>query len=138
MSPRLAGAALALIAAALLAMSIVTSAWWAGHPEVEGRTIEAKTVHVGLHGAQGCNTGGDDTCTSLDMPGAFTATGYAEAGVAALLAISAVILAIATLRLTESRKQIASVVFVLTGLAVVVGIALIVQGPKVKASQHVA
>jgi len=65
MPPRLAGAMLALIASALLALSIVTSAWWAGHPEVEGRTIDAKSVFVGLHGAEGCNTGGDGACTTL-------------------------------------------------------------------------
>ncbi|MBA3460152.1 MAG: hypothetical protein H0T46_09345, partial [Deltaproteobacteria bacterium] len=138
MSPRLAGAVLALIAAALLAISIVTSAWWTGHPSVEGRTIEAKTVHVGLHGAEGCNTGGDGACTKLDLPGAFTLTGYVAAGATGLLALAMIVMAIMTLQLVEARKKLSTVVFVLVGIAVIVAAALIVQGPKVgKASQHI-
>jgi hypothetical protein len=138
MSPRLAGAVLALIAAALLAISVATSAWWAGHPSVEGRTIEAKTVHVGLHGAEGCNTGGDGGCTTLELPDAFTLTGYVAAGATGLLALAAILLAIATLQLAAVRKTLSTVVFVLVAVAVLVAAALIVQGPKVgKVSQHV-
>lgn len=138
MSPRLAGAVLALIAAALLAMSIVTSAWWTGHPSVEGRTIDAKTVHVGLHGAEGCNTGGDGACTALELPGAFTMTGYVAAGATGLLALAAIAMAIMTLTLAEARKTLSTVVFALVALAVLAAAALIFQGPKVgKASQHI-
>ena len=74
MSSRLVGAILALTAAALLAASIVTSAWWAGHPIVEGRTLAAKDVNVGLYRAIGCNTGGEGVCQKLELPDAFTAT----------------------------------------------------------------
>ena len=138
MSPRLAGAVLALIAAALLAMSIVTSAWWEGHPSVEGRTIDAKTVHIGLHGAEGCNTGGDGGCTTLELPDAFTLTGYVGAGAAGLLALAVVLMGILTLQLAEARKKLSIAVFVLAAIAVLVAAALIAQGPKVgKASQHI-
>lgn len=138
MSSRLAGAALALTAAALLLLSLATSAWWDGHPEVQGRTIEAKTVHVGLHGSHGCNTGGDGGCTELEMPGAFTTTGYIVLAVAALLALAALLLAISTWRGAEGRKTLAKLVIGLTVVAVIAAIALIVEGPKVKAVQHVA
>ncbi len=138
MSSRLAGAALALIAAALLALSLATSAWWSGHPEVEGKTIELKTVYIGLHGAEGCNTGGDGRCSSLEMPGAFTATGFAEVGASGLAALAALLLGLLTLKGAESRKGVANAVIGLAALSIVVAIALIVQGPKIKTSQHIA
>jgi hypothetical protein len=134
MSSRLAGAILALTAAALLALSLVTSAWWAGHPEVDGRTIELKTVHVGLHGAEGCNTGGDGGCTSLSMPSGFQITGYIGLAVVALLTIGAVLLAISTLRSAEGRKSLAKIVIGLMVGAALVAVALIVQGPKMTGS----
>jgi len=137
MSSRLAGAVLALIAAALLALSIVTSAWWSGHPEVEGRTIDAKTVFVGLHGAHGCNTGGDGKCSTLELPDAFIVTGYVELGAAGLSALAALALALLTLAGSDRRKGLATALFALAGLSVVIAIALIVQGPKIKTSQHV-
>ncbi len=134
MSSRLAGAILALTAAALLALSLVTSAWWAGHPEVDGRTIELKTVHVGLHGAEGCNTGGDGGCTSLTMPGGFEVTGYIALGVVGILTIAAILLGISTLRSAEGRKMLAKLVIGLMAGAALVAIALIVQGPKMTGS----
>ncbi|MEO7092372.1 MAG: hypothetical protein ABI175_03915 [Polyangiales bacterium] len=134
MSSRLAGAILALTAAALLALSLVTSAWWAGHPEVDGRTIELKTVHVGLHGAEGCNTGGDGGCTSLTMPGGFEITGYIALGVVGILTIAAILLGISTLRSAEGRKTLAKLVIGLMAGAALVAIVLIVQGPKMTGS----
>ena len=134
MSSRLAGAILALTAAALLALSLVTSAWWAGHPEVDGRTIELKTVHVGLHGAEGCNTGGDGGCTSLTMPGGFEITGYIALGVVGILTIAAILLGISTLRSAEGREMLAKLVIGLMAGAALVAIALIVQGPKMTGS----
>ncbi|MEO7093564.1 MAG: hypothetical protein ABI175_09955, partial [Polyangiales bacterium] len=134
MSSRLAGAILALTAAALLALSLVTSAWWAGHPEVDGRTIELKTVHVGLHGAEGCNTGGDGGCTSLAMPGGFQLTGYIGLAVVGLLTLAALFLGISTLRGAEGRKLLAKIVMGLMAGAALVAIALIVQGPKMSGS----
>lgn len=134
MSSRLAGAILALTAAALLALSLVTSAWWAGHPIVDGRSIELKTVHVGLHGAEGCNTGGDGACTSLDMPGGFTATGYVGLAVTGLLVLGAILLGVSTLKSAEGRKTLAKLVLGLVGAAALVAIVLIVQGPKMSGS----
>ncbi len=139
MSSRLAGAFLALTAAALLTLSLVTSAWWAGHPEVDGRTIELKTVHVGLHGASGCNTGGDGGCTSLEMPGGFQITGYAALGIAGLLALAAILLAISTLRGAEGRTLLAKLVIGLVVVSAIAAAALILQGPKMSGSaRHVA
>jgi hypothetical protein len=138
MSSRLVGAVVALTAVALLAASIVSSAWWSGHPQIDGRTITAKDVYVGLYGAQGCNTGGDRSCTPLELPGAFKATGYLELGASSLLAILLVLLAVTTFRASERRKQLARRAIAVGGFATVVAIALIVQGPKVKTAQHVS
>ena len=137
MSPRLAGAALALIAAALLAASVVGVpwAWWDGHPALKGETIKAKTVHVGPISAQGCNTGGDNTCSKLSLSGAFTTAGRVEAGVCGVLAISAVVLALLAFADTERRKQLGKVVIGIAAVAAVGAVVMIILGPKVTTAQ---
>ena len=42
MNPRLGGALLALAAVALFVVSLATSAWWNGHPSVDGKVREIK------------------------------------------------------------------------------------------------
>jgi hypothetical protein len=137
MSSRLVGAIIALTAAALLAASIVTSAWWAGHPSVDGRTITAKDVNVGLFGATGCNTGGDRKCQELKMPAAFKATGFAELGTSSLLVIVLILVAVTSQTLSEKRKPIAWVAIAVAGLSTLVALAFVIQGPKVESAQHV-
>ena len=137
MSPRLAGAALALIAAALLAASVVGVpwAWWDGHPALKGETIKAKTVHVGPLTAQGCNTGGDNTCSKLSLSGGFTTTGRVEAGVCGVLALAAVVLALLALADNERRKQLGKVVIGIAAVAAVGAVVMIILGPKVTTAQ---
>ena len=69
MSSRVAGAGFALIAAALLAVSIATPvvppealSLFSGHPTVNDHTRETQDVYVGLYEAELCNSGGDGTC----------------------------------------------------------------------------
>src|SRR5215470_7252036 len=99
MSSRGAGAALALLAAALLAVSVATPvvlpgdlALFAGHPTVDGHTLHVKDVYVGPLDAQLCNTGGDGKCTQgADQERfGFRIAMYGELGATGLLAISAV------------------------------------------------
>ncbi|HVK87183.1 MAG TPA: hypothetical protein VM513_23845 [Kofleriaceae bacterium] len=136
MSSRLVGAILALTAAALLAASMLTSAWWSGHPVINGRTITAKEVVVGLSSAEGCNTGGDQTCESFKPAGAFRATSYVELGATSLLAIALVFLALATHRASAKRRAIAWGTIACGGFATVIAIALLAQGPKLIVEQH--
>ena len=72
MAKRALGALFALAAALAFVVAIASSAFWSGHPIVNGRPITAKDVHVGLLGAEGCNTGGDGSCEAVDIGGART------------------------------------------------------------------
>lgn len=141
MSPRLAGAVIALTAAAVLAASVVGSiighgfAWWDGHPTLNGEVIKAKTVHVGPLGGTGCNTGGDDTCSRLSLSSGFTTTGYVEAGACGVLVLSSVILALLAFSDNERRKQVGVVVMVAAGATAVGAVALAVVGPHVTTAQ---
>src|SRR6187401_2553908 len=98
MASRVAGALLALTAAALLAVSVVAAAWWSGHPYFNGVAIKAKEINVGPLGATGCNTGGDGACMSVAVDATFETVGYALTGVAGLLALVALLLTIMLVR----------------------------------------
>lgn len=138
MSSRLAGAILALTAAALLTLSLLAASWWNGHPAFDGREIEAKTIFVSPLGAQGCNTGGDGSCTSLDMAGSFKFPGYGALGVTGLLGLAALLLAVTTFAGAESRTSLAKAVIGLTIASAVVVVLLIVIGPHLAGSHEVA
>ncbi len=148
MSSRLAGAILALTAAALLALSLlgIPWAWWDGHPTMTFKnpdgvekieTITAKTIHVGPLTATGCNTGGNGECSGLPMPAMFVATGYGEAALSSLLALGLIVLAIATLRGTEGRQLAAKLVIGFAIAAAVVAIVLLAEGAAPKTDKVV-
>ncbi|HEY4176360.1 MAG TPA: hypothetical protein VGM90_05995 [Kofleriaceae bacterium] len=136
MSSRLVGAVLALTAAALLATSIVTGALWSGPPTVMtesgSRTIDKKTVHVGLLGAQGCNTGGDGKCQSVELAGAFPAVGYGALGAQALLLLLLLVLAGTSFAKSNSRRNIAKFALIAAIAAAAVVGALVAIGPAFK------
>ena len=92
MASRALGAFLALASAALFVVSIASSAWWAGHPVVEGKEITAKHVHVGPLGATGCNTGGDGSCEPVAIQSDLQLIGYGELGATALATLFVLIL----------------------------------------------
>ena len=139
MSSRVAGAALAVIAAAMLVSSVVGVpwGWWDGHPVVNGETIHRKDINVGPLAAHGCNTGGDQACQPLELPSAFVTTGYVELAISGILALALLLLVATTLAGAASRKAIGTVVIVLAVIAAGVAVALIVQGPAMKSSQQV-
>src|SRR6185503_7231542 len=136
MTYRGAGAGLALIAAALLAVSIATPsvlpgelALFAGHPTVHGRVFELQDVYVGLYGAELCNTGGDGACKSREPKASFQYAALGELGLAGLLGVTAIILALLTLRKSEARKGAAKLVALVALLAAVGAGVLILLGP---------
>src|SRR5437868_4955811 len=136
MSSRVAGAGLALIAAALFAVSIATPvvvpvqlSLFAGHRTVNGHTLEMQSAYVGFYSAQVCNTGGDGTCQNANPRSAFKITAFADLGMTGLLAASMVVLALLTLQKSERRKGAARFVRVLT-VAAAAGLGvLIFLGP---------
>jgi len=132
MASRVAGAVLALTAAALLAVSVIAGAWWSGHPTFNGAEIKAKEITVGPLGATGCNTGGDGACMKLSVDPTFETIGFALAGVTGLLALTALVLAVMTARGAARRKSFA--IFVIVGAMVSAGLALVlvVVGPKIR------
>jgi hypothetical protein len=136
MSSRVTGAGLALIAVALLAVSLLTPAvlpaelsLFAGHPTVAEHTRTTQDVYVGLYSAQLCNSGGDGTCKSGDATGGFRAFGFAELGLTAGLAAGALALGLLTLRRSERRKSAARLVWLLGGLAIAGAAGLVAVGP---------
>ena len=140
MSSRVAGAGLALIAAALFAVSIATPvvlpaqlSLFAGHPTVNGKTREMQDYYVGFYGARLCNPGGDGTCMTGDPQRTFKLTAFAELGVTGLLGASLLVLALLTLRKSERRKAAGRFVRILAVLAAAGAGALIVLGPTEQA-----
>ncbi|MDB4964200.1 MAG: hypothetical protein JWP01_4199 [Myxococcales bacterium] len=121
MSPRVAGAALAVIAALLLASSItgVPAGWWEGAPTRNGEPMHKKAVNVSMIRAVGCNTGGDESCEPLKVASTFGALRYAEAGSSGILALVALLLAGAAAADNDRRKTLAKITI---GVAVVSGV----------------
>ena len=132
MASRVAGAVLALTAAALLAVSVIAGAWWSGHPTFNGAEIKAKEITVGPLGATGCNTGGDGACMKVPVDPTFETVGFALVGVTGLLGLTALVLAATTARGAARRKSFA--IFVIVGAMVASGLALVlvVVGPKIR------
>lgn len=138
MSSRVAGAALALTATALLNVSIVTSAWWSGHPESDGASMQTKEVAVGLLGsAKGCNTGGDGSCTQVPLRLEFIVVKYVELGLIELLGLAAIGVAAASLRRAKRRRLFARLTLVSAVVAIAGGIVVIATGPGINAQTTV-
>jgi hypothetical protein len=132
MASRVAGAVLALFAAALLVVSVVAAPWWNGHPKFNGAEIKAKEIGVGPLGATGCNTGGDGACMSVPVDPTFETVGFALAGVTGLLAITALALGVFTAREKARRKTFAIFVIVGSMIAALLAVLLVVVGPKIR------
>ncbi len=137
MSPRLIGAVLAAVAATLLVVSMAASALWAGHPSVDGREIEKKTVYIGLLGGQGCNTGGDGTCEDLRLSSAFTTVSFVQLGTSSLFVLVALLLAITSFTKARSRKTLGKVAIAVALLCVGVIAAQFIIGPKIETNHEV-
>ena len=136
MSSRVAGAGLALIAAALLSAVIATPvlvpaemSLFAGHPTVNGHLREVQTVYVGLYEAELCNNGGDGTCKSGDATTPFRYTALGELGLVSLLLLGTLVLGLLPIKNTERRKGLARANGVVGVLALGGAGALIVLGP---------
>jgi hypothetical protein len=138
MAPRALGALLAVLAAIAFVVSIASSAWWSGHPDVEGRTITAKAVRVGLLGATGCNTGGDGTCEPVEVTSGMQTAGLVELAAIGVCALLAFMLAVSAWRIGDRRKGLANVTIFAALLAGVGAIGVLLIGPAIHASQSVS
>src|SRR5258708_22316 len=140
---RASAAFLALAAAVLFVVSLVAAVfpasplggWWDGHPDVAGKTFEAKDVHVGMLGATGCDTGGDGKCRALDVDSQLELVGIPAIAIVALAGGFAFVLAMAAWRVGDRRKAIAKITLGLAALAAIAGALVIVQGSSIRASQ---
>jgi hypothetical protein len=137
MASRAFGALLAVAAAILFVTSIASSAWWDGAPTVDGRAMHKKTVHVGLLGAKGCNTGGDGSCEPLTVSSDLELAGYAALGLTALAAGLAILLAITALRAGRRRRTIATLMIVTAVLVAGGATAVVLLGPAIQEVQRI-
>src|SRR3569623_2953119 len=137
MPTRALGALLAAVAAVAFVVSIVSGAWWDGHPRVDGRVFTAKDVHIGLLGGQGCNTGGTGECQPLTLGPPFTTVAYGELGGLALTSAFAILVSAAAWRIGDSRTRLAKLGMVFAALAAAGALGRLLRGPRIKTSQKV-
>ena len=140
MSSRVAGAGLALTAAALLVVSIASPvvqpelSLYAGHPTVNDHVRELQDVYVTAYEARLCNTGGDGSCTTIDTKLSFRLIGYGDLAATGVCVISATLLALLTLKRSERRGAAALGVRIAGVLGLGATGALLWQGPFTTAS----
>ena len=142
MFSRVAGAGLALVATALLAVAIATPvvlppqlSLFAGHPTVSHRTREFQEAYIGLYRAELCNTGGDGSCRTGDTKPAYRNIAYGGIATTGFLAISTLMMAFAAIRNSERRRSAAIQVWIASALAAGTVGALFVVGPFPAASE---
>ncbi|MGE0545806.1 MAG: hypothetical protein AB7O24_29040 [Kofleriaceae bacterium] len=135
MSSRQIGAVLALVAAVLLAASIVLP-WWNGHPVVNGRARDTQIVKVAPLGGKGCNKNG--RCSSFELADGSKYTSYAALGTSGVLAVVAALFAIGAFTNREWRNSLYGVVLGGAAVATVAAIAMIAIGPTPQSDQQVA
>src|SRR4051812_12456028 len=138
MAPRALGALLAIVAAIAFVVSVASSSWWSGHPDVAGHTITAKAVRVGLLGATGCNTGGDGRCEPVEVESGMQTAGLVELGAIGLSTILAFMLAVSAWRIGDRRKALANATIFVALLTGVGAVGVLVIGPAIHASQTVS
>lgn len=129
MASRVGGAVLALTAAALVAVSIATSAWWSGHPTVGGAIREKQDVYVGPLTAEMCNTGGDGACRDWPRELPFEIASFATLGTSAVLALGALLMIVLLVAGSDGRKAAAKLVIVFAVLSAGAAAAMVVIGP---------
>nr|MBA3396139.1 hypothetical protein [Deltaproteobacteria bacterium] len=134
MASRVSGAGTALAAAALLAVSIATSAWWAGHPTINGQPRRMQEIFVGLHGAELCNTGGDGTCKAMPLPEGFENIAYAELATTSALLLAILAMAALVWSRNDRRRTLAKLCIPLAGIAGILATFLLIQGPSRQAA----
>ncbi|MDQ3365509.1 MAG: hypothetical protein M3680_08780, partial [Myxococcota bacterium] len=133
MASRVGGAVTALISAALLAGSLATATWWAGHPTINGATRRMQEVFVGLYGAELCNTGGDGTCKAMPLPAGFEMTAWGALAIGGLLLLGTLMIAVLVIARSERRKTFAKLCLALSVLGALAAGALVLQGPSTQA-----
>ena len=134
--PSRVGGVLALIAVALLGVSLLVP-WWSGHPTVDGHDTRLVSVDITLFGGERCNTGGDGECTKLPLVGGFKTLEAMELGAVAAAAALAAALAALALAGAAARKPIGRFAIAGGGAAIIVGLVLLATGPDIHVAQTV-
>ncbi len=134
MAFRVVGAVLALIAAALLTVSIVTTAWWQGPPEMGGKVYHRKNVHIGLVQSRGCDISDDveSNCTGLSVGTAFTLVTVIELVAVGTLALGLVGLGITALLASERKRVFSKIALGAAGAGAIIAIGLLLQAPEIE------
>src|SRR5262245_33851174 len=137
MAPRAIGAFFALAAAILFVVSVATSAWWTGHPTIGDHLTTAKTVDVGLLGASGCNSGGDQVCEEIPVDNTVMLVNYGELGVTALAVLFSFIVMVVAWRIADTRVPFANLSVFVTLIAAGGAAALLALGPGLETEAQV-
>ncbi len=135
MAPRALGALLAVVAAIAFVVSIVSSAWWAGHPTVDGHRVDTQHIAVGLLHATDCDRG---SCAAVPIERTGELTRFVELGAIGLAVLLALALAISAWSVGDRRNGVAIANVVTTLLAAAGGGALIALGPQLAGKQSVS
>src|SRR5450631_3853 len=111
MAPRAFGALFALVAALAFATAFAGGlvpttipGWWDGHPTVQGKELERKSIHVGLLEADGCNHGEEIKCEVVPTGHTLDVVGIAELAALGLGIVTALIAAFSMWKLGDRRK----------------------------------
>nr|MBA2540047.1 hypothetical protein [Deltaproteobacteria bacterium] len=133
MSPRV-GTIAALVAAALLAISIATSAWWSGSPTLDGKHYDRKTANIGLITASQCNydpaTDVESECRHLKVGGHLAITKWVQVGLTGLLLLSLLGFAI------SRRRGFGKLVMLTVAASAVMSVVLLALGPNLKTGKE--
>jgi WAS/WASL-interacting protein len=131
------GGVLALVAAACLTAALVLP-WWRGHPSVEGHERTVQDVTITLFGGEGCNSGGDGSCTKVPLVGGFKTLEAVEVGVAAgALLVAAGVGAAALLR-SRRRMLAGRLGMIAGGAAALITLVLLITGPDIHTQMAVS
>ena len=111
MAPRAFGALFALVAALAFATAFAGGlvpttipGWWDGHPTVQGKELERKSIHVGLLEADGCNHGEEVKCEVVPTGHTLDVVGIAELAALGLGIVTALMAAFSMWKLGDRRK----------------------------------
>src|SRR4051812_27635318 len=94
MASRAFGALFALAAVIAFVVATALPAFWSGPITINGQEIQAKELHVGLIGSEGCNSGGEGACESVPVSDTMKYASYGELGLVGLTSLFALMLAV--------------------------------------------
>ncbi|MEO8841965.1 MAG: hypothetical protein ABI591_30055 [Kofleriaceae bacterium] len=144
MAPRAFGALFALVAALAFAIAFAgglvpttVPGWWDGHPTVQGKQLERKSIHVGLLEAHGCNHGEEVVCEIVPTGHTLDVVGIAELAALGLGIVTALMAAFSMWKLGDRRKFLGKLLLVEVVLIGGGAGAIFFHGPDLKFTMQV-